>query len=297
MRPDAPALLAAAVAGRYALPAFNVNNMETIQGIVSAAEAVGSPVILQISPGAIAYAGYETIRDLAFAAATRSSAAILVHLDHCRDPEVVGRALADGFTSVMFDGSPLDLAENVAITRRLVADAHAAGAIVEGELGEIRGAEDSSLEVARRDAATPADVAAFAAATGVDILAPALGSLHRMPDDSVELDIPLLASLAHAAGTPLALHGGSGVLRSQLPAAVAAGVGKVNISSRVGRALADGIARELEGPSRDLRRYLGAGRSAVRELGTEYMELCRSVGRGPRAEAPVDVAAGSEEPE
>jgi ketose-bisphosphate aldolase len=297
VRPDAPGLLAAAVAGRYALPAFNVNNLETIQGIVAAAEAAGSPVILQISPGAIAYAGYDTNRDLAFAAATRSSAAVLVHLDHCRDPEVVERALADGFTSVMFDGSPLDLAENVAITRRLVSEAHAVGAIVEGELGQIGGSEDSSLDDARRDAATPDQVGEFAKATGIDILAPALGSLHRMPDDSVELDIPLLASLARAAGTPLALHGGSGVVRAQLPAAVEAGVGKVNISSRVGRALADGIARELEGPSRDLRHYLGAGRSAVRELGIEYMELCGSTGRAPRAEPPVGVAAGLEEPE
>jgi ketose-bisphosphate aldolase len=297
VRPEAPELLAAAVAGRYALPAFNVNNMETIQGILAAAEAAGSPVILQISPGAIAYAGYETIRDLAFTAATRSSAAVLVHLDHCRDPEMVDRALADGFTSVMFDGSPLPLAENVAITRRLVSDAHAAGAILEGELGTIGGSEDSSLEAARREAATPDQVAAFAADTGVDILAPALGSLHRMPDDSVKLDIALLAALARAAGTPLALHGGSGVVRAQLPAAVDAGVGKVNISSRVGRALADGIARELEGPSRDLRHYLGAGRSAVRELAIEYMELCGSAGRAPRATALVDAAAGTEEPE
>ena len=137
MRPDARAALAAAVAGRYALPAFNVNNMETIQGIVAAAEAASSPVMLQISPGAIAYAGYETIRDLAFAAAVRSAVPVLVHLDHCRDPEVVRRALRDGFTSVMFDGSPLSLDENTSITQRLVAEAHSAGAIVEGEIGLI----------------------------------------------------------------------------------------------------------------------------------------------------------------
>lgn len=299
MRPDAAGFLASAREARYALPAFNVNNMETIQGVVAAAEAAASPVILQVSPGAIAYAGYETIRDLAFAAADRSSVPVLVHLDHCRDPAVVRRALADGFTSVMFDGSSLAAGENASLTRALVEEAHAVGAILEGELGAIGGSEDSTLDEARRTVATPSEVAAFASATGVDILAPALGTLHRMPDDSVELDLPLLASLAAAAGRPLALHGGSGVARAQLPAAVAAGVGKVNISSRVGRALADGILSELDSPSGpvDLRRYLGAGRDAVRGLGIEYMELCGSAGRAAPTAARGEWTASIGEPE
>jgi ketose-bisphosphate aldolase len=299
MRADPAALLVAAQSERYALPAFNVNNLETVQGIVAAAEVAASPVILQVSPGAIAYAGYEMIRDLAFAAAARSSVPVLVHLDHCRDPQVVRRALADGFRSVMFDGSPLGYDENVAMTRTLADEAHATGAILEGELGAIGGAEDSTLEEARQSVATPAGVAAFASATGVDILAAALGTLHRMPDDSVEIDLRLLAALAHAAGRPLALHGGSGVVRTQLPAAVAAGVGKVNISSRVGRALADGILSELQpvnGPV-DLRRYLGAGRAAVRGLAIEYMQLCGSAGRTVPTTAGGDWTEGLQEPE
>jgi fructose-bisphosphate aldolase, class II len=299
VRPDPADLLAGARAGRYALPAFNVNNMETVQGIVAAAEAAASPVMLQVSPGAIAYAGYEAIRDLAFAAADRSSVPVIVHLDHCRDPAVVRRALADGFPSVMFDGSPLAADENASLTRALVEEAHAAGAILEGELGAIGGSEDTTLEEARRSVATPSDVAAFVSATGVDILAPAMGTLHRMPDDSVELDLRLLASLAAAAARPLALHGGSGVARAQLPAAVASGIGKVNISSRVGRALADGILSELDdrsGPV-DLRRYLGAGRAAVRGLGIEYMKLCGSAGRAASTAGTSGWTASIEEPE
>ena len=298
MRADSGPLLAAAQTDGYALPAFNVNNLETVQGIVAAAEAAASPVILQISPGAIVYAGYETIRDLAFDAATAASVPVIVHLDHCRDPFVVRRALADGFSSVMFDGSTLGYDENAAMTRALADEAHAAGAILEGELGAIGGAEDSTLAGAREDVATPAEVAAFASATGVDILAPALGTLHRMPDESVEIDLELLASLAQAAGRPLALHGASGVVQAQLPAAIAAGVRKVNISSRVGRALADGIRAELDasGPV-DLRRYLGAGRTAVQALGVEYMELCGSARRALPTHATRELSRGLQEAE
>jgi fructose-bisphosphate aldolase class II len=120
-----------------------------------------------------------------------------------------------------------------------------------------------------------------------------------MPDESVEIDLQLLASLARAAATPLALHGGSGVVRAQLAAAISVGVRKVNISSRVGRALADGIRSELDaaaGPV-DLRRYMGAGRAAVRGLGVEYMQLCGSAGHVVPAHATNELTQGLEEPE
>lgn len=276
----------------YAVPAINVANMETAQAVLRAADGCGSPVMLQISPGAIAYAGYDSIREIAFAEAERASAPVVVHLDHCREPEIVRRALADGFGSVMFDGSRLPWEENVAVTRAIVERAAAAGAAVEGELGIIGGSEDTTLADAQAMLTSPTEASDFVAATGIHVLAAAIGTLHRMPDDSVELDGDAVRAISRACGRPLALHGGSGVQRSQLPRLVECGIGKVNVSSRVSRALATGIrlAWATDAGQSDLRRYLGSGRDEVRRLAEEYMRLCQSAGRSAaRDQAPVDL--------
>jgi ketose-bisphosphate aldolase len=282
---DAAALIVEAARSRYALPALNVANTETVQGVLRAAEACGSPVILQISPGAIAYAGYETIRSLAFEEARRSAIPAVVHLDHCRDPDTVRQAIADGFLSVMFDGSRLAYEHNVELTRAVVDDAHAVGVAVEAELGYIGGSEDTTIEQARAAATTPEQAAEFVAATEVDVLAPAIGSVHRMPEESVELDVESIRRVAVACRRPLALHGGSGVKRAQLPALIDAGVAKVNISSQVGRALALGIRQTwADDPAElDLRRYLAAGRAEIERLAAGYMQLCGSAGRADGA--------------
>jgi ketose-bisphosphate aldolase len=284
-----PTIVRDAFEGGYAIPAINVINMETVQAIIAAAEESGSPVILQVSPGAIAYAGYETITRLAHDVARRARTPVVVHLDHCRDPEVVRRALGDGFGSIMFDGSRLDDEENVRITRQLVEEARKSGASVEGELGSIGGVEDSTLEEARQAMTSPLRAADFVAATGIDVLAPAIGSLHRMPEDSVELDPAAIRRVAEACGRPLALHGGSGVKRDQLPAVIDAGIAKVNISSQVGRAFAAGVQRLWqEAPDEvDARRYLAAGRDELRGLASTYMRLCASAGRAPIARGPL----------
>jgi len=282
---DAAALMVDAARSHYALPALNVANTETVQGVLRAAEACGSPVILQISPGAIAYAGYETIRRLAFDEARRSAIPAVVHLDHCRDPDMVQRAIADGFGSVMFDGSRLTYEQNVELTRGLVDHAHALGVAVEAELGYIGGSEDTTIEQARAAVTTPQQAAAFVTATGVDVLAPAIGSIHRMPEGSVELDVESIRRVASACRRPLALHGGSGVKRGQLAALIDAGVAKVNVSSQVGRALALGIRQTwTEDPAQlDLRRYLAAGRDEVQRLAADYMRLCGSAGHADGA--------------
>jgi ketose-bisphosphate aldolase len=265
----------------YAVPAINVINLETVQAVIAAAEESGSPVILQVSPGAIAYAGYETITRLAHDAARRARAPVVVHLDHCREPDVVRQALNDGFGSVMFDGSRLGYHENVRLTKGLVDDARGYGAAVEGELGYIGGREDSTLDQARAAMASPEQAADFVAATGIDVLAPAIGSLHRMPVDSIELDADAIRRVAEACERPLALHGGSGVRRDQLRAVIDAGIAKVNISSQVGRAFATGIRQfwDAEPDEVDARRYLAAGRDELKELARSYMDLCGSAMR------------------
>jgi ketose-bisphosphate aldolase len=294
---DARRVVAQARDGRWALAAFNVNNMETAQAVVAAAEDAGRPVMLQISPGAIDFAGWDAIVAIAFGEAERASVPVLVHLDHCRDPELVRRAIGDGFSSVMFDGSALPFDDNVAATTALVEAAHARGIAVEAELGAIGGIESTTLEEALRDLTAPDEAAAFVGATGVDILAPAVGTLHRMPNESVVLDSGRIAAIASATGCALALHGGSGVQQDQLRGAIAAGVTKVNISSRVGRAFAAGIRRAWEDdPDQlDLRRYLGAGRASVQTLAARYLDLCGAPSKG--SPGGRRWSAESEEPE
>jgi fructose-bisphosphate aldolase class II len=286
------ALVRAAHEGRFALAAFNVSNLETIQGVLAAADAAAAPVILQISPGAIAYAGYRTLTRLTFELADDATTDVVVHLDHCRDPGLVERALGDRYGSVMFDGSPLPLDENVAVTARLVAAAREAdpGIAVEAELGRIGGREDTDPDDAWATRTTPDEAAAFVAATGIDVLAPNLGNLHRMPDDSTRLDLDRIRAIAEAADRPLALHGGSGIDQAQVRAAIEAGIAKVNVSSRVTRALAAGIrATWSDDPEQlDLRRYLGAGRERIQAMAARYIAL---TGAGGRSSAGVAAAA------
>lgn len=299
---DGGTLVERARVGSFAIAAFNASNLETTQGILTGAEETASPVILQLSPGALAYAGYAPLTRLVFAAAEDATVEVAVHLDHCRDLAVIERALGDGFGSVMFDGSLLDDAANAETTARVVgwaarSAARGTGArpAVEGELGVIAGSESTDLETARAGRADPERCRWFVAVTGLDILAPAIGNLHRMPDDSVELDLEHLAAVAAAADVPLALHGGSGVVRGQLRGAIAVGVNKVNLSSRVGQALAAGIRDHwAEQPlDRDLRRYLGRGRDAVAELAREYFALTGSAGRSsPSTAGRTGTAAG-----
>ena len=284
----ARAQLVAAQQGRYALAAFNVSNLETTQAVIAAAEAAASPIVLQVSPGAIAYAGYRALTRLVMDLADAADVPVVVHLDHCREPDVVQRALDDGYDSVMFDGSRLALRENIRLTSTLVELARRhAGVAVEAELGVIGGREDRDASAAGGGIVRPEEAAAFASATGIDVLAPALGNLHRMPDDSMRLDAALIRGIAAATELPIALHGASGVVRDQLPELVAAGITKVNISSQVSRALAAGIrdSWQADGDTLDLRRFIGAGRDRIRDMAAEYIRLTGGAGRATRAAA------------
>jgi fructose-bisphosphate aldolase class II len=283
----------------YAIPAFNIVNLETAQAVIAAAEAKRAPLIIQLSPGAIAYAGYRSLTRIAFDLAERAT--VPVQVNHCVDPDVVDRAIDDGFGAVMFDGSRLAFDDNVAATSRIVTRAAARGVAVEAELGLIGAVGDMTLEEARAGMTSPADAARFVAATGVDILAPAIGSVHKMPVDSVALDVEHLAAVAGAAGVPLALHGGSGVDQGSVRRAIGAGVAKVNLSSNVGRALASGI-RDLwaeRADELDPRRYLGAGRDAVTAMAAAYLDLVGASGRAPASaarEPSASEARGAAEP-
>jgi fructose-bisphosphate aldolase class II len=266
-------VLAAARRESRGVGAFNVIQVEHAEALVAAAEETGLPVVLQISENAARYHGALAPIALATkAVAVASSATCVLHLDHAEDEALVDEAVALGFTSVMFDGSRLDDATNRATTRAVVLRCHDAGVSVEAELGEIGGKDGVHAPGVRTD---PGDAAAFAADTGVDALAVAVGSSHAMTSRTATLDLELVARIRDLVSVPLVLHGSSGVPDDTLVSAVRAGMTKVNIATHLNAAFTRAVRDHLEAnPSVvDTRRYLGAGRTAVQAEAARLLRL------------------------
>ncbi|GAA4781265.1 class II fructose-bisphosphate aldolase [Microbacterium gilvum] len=257
--------------------AFNVVHLETAEALAGAADDTGLPLILQISENCVAYHGaLAPVAAAVSAIAQAASAPIAVHLDHAVSEELALEAIDLGFGSVMFDGATLPFAENVAATRRVVRAAHAAGVLVEAELGEIGGKDGAHAPGVRTD---PAEAAQFAAETGVDALAVAVGSSHAMTDRTAVLDLDLIARLHDAVDVPLVLHGSSGVADENLRAAVAAGIAKVNIATQLTKQYTEAVRRALaDRPALvDSRSYTRAGRDAVRAEAARLLALLDAV--------------------
>lgn len=222
----------ARTAGR-GLGAFNVIHLENAEAFVTAAERAGLPVVLQISQNAVAYHGaLAPIAAGTLAVARAADVPVVVHLDHADDTDLVAQALEAGFTSIMYDGSKLPAEENVASTAAVVRQAHARGVSVEAELGEIGGKNGVHDPSVRTD---PAEAAEFVAATGVDLLAVAVGSSHAMITRGAVLDTDLIAAIAGAVDVPLVLHGSSGVSDEGMRAAIGAGMTKINVSTHLNK--------------------------------------------------------------
>ncbi len=289
--PGRELLSEAARAGR-AVGAFNFNNLEFLQAIVAAADAARAPVFLATSEGAVKYAGLDNIVALARAAARSAGVPLCLHLDHGRDLDLIRACIAAGYTSVMVDGSHLPYAENVALTRAVVSAARPSGVSVEAELGRLTGVEDN-VSVAERDAVlvNPDEAARFAAETGIDSLAPAIGTSHGAFKFKGEprLDFDRLAAVRRLTGLPLVLHGASsvpadiiekcrryglevpgarGVPEPDTVRAIELGVCKVNVDTDLRLAFAAEVRRIFaERPAEfDPRHYLGPARDAVREM-------------------------------
>lgn len=265
-------LLAAARAGHYGLGAFNVLHLETAEGLVAAAERAGLPVLLQISENCVAFHGaLAPITQACLALAESATVPVGVHLDHAESEALALEAIGLGVTSVMYDGAKLDVADNIAATRRVVDAAHARGILVEAELGEIGGKDGAHAPGVRTD---PAEAAQFVADTGVDALAVAVGSSHAMTERTAALDIDLIERLAAAVPVPLVLHGSSGVPDETIVAGIRAGLVKINVSTHLNKVFTGAIRAYLDANPTvvDSRKYLAAGRDA---LSTEAERLLR----------------------
>jgi len=266
--------------GKYAVGAFNCNNMEIVQAIITAAEEEKSPVIIQASQGAIKYAGLDYITALVRVAAGKASVPVVLHLDHGTDFNQVLLCLRNGFTSVMIDGSKYPLEENIALTRKVVEIAHIMGASVEGELGRIGGTEDQ-VSVSKREATmtVPEEARRFVEETGVDALAVAIGTAHGRYKGSPKLDFERLEAIDRLISTPIVLHGSSGVPEDDIRRAVSLGVRKINIDTDIRIAFVEAVRKFLaDNPEEiDPRRVLDPARKAATNIVRHKIRLFRGL--------------------
>ena len=300
------AMFKKAYEGGFAIGAFNVNNMEIVQGITSAAAELQSPVVLQCSAGARKYANHQYLVHLVRAALEVSDIPIALHLDHGPDFATCKSCIDGGFTSVMFDGSHYSFAENIEKTKEVVEYAHAHGVVVEAELGQLAGVEDEvSVDADKAHYTKPEEVEEFVAKTNCDSLAIAIGTSHgafkftpeqctRNPETGVleppELRFDILAEIEKKIpGFPIVLHGASSVIpkyvkiindnggqlkdavgipENQLRKAAISAVCKINIDSDLRLALTAGIREHfVQHPEHfDPRQYLAPGRAYIKEL-------------------------------
>ncbi|WP_366923679.1 class II fructose-1,6-bisphosphate aldolase [Metallumcola ferriviriculae] len=269
-------LLQEAEKGKYAVGAFNCNNMEIVQAIVAAAEEESAPVIIQASQGAIKYAGLEYIVGLVRVAAAGSKVPIALHIDHGTSFEQVMRCIREGFTSVMIDGSKLPLEENIALTNRVLDVARAVGVSVEAELGKIGGTEDD-VSVSEREASLtdPEEAKIFVEKTGVDALAIAIGTAHGQYKGEPKLDFDRLEKVRQLVDVPIVLHGSSGVPSEAIAKAIKIGVSKVNIDTNLREAFVNRTREVLAANPNEIdpRKILGPAREAMKEVIKEKIRL------------------------
>ncbi len=284
-----------AYAGGYAIGAFNVNNMEIVQGITEAAKELNAPVILQVSAGARKYAKHAYLVKLVEAALADTDLPIALHLDHGDDFEICKACIDGGFTSVMIDGSKHSFEDNIALTKKVVEYAHAHGVVVEGELGKLAGIEDD-VNVKAEDASytRPEEVEEFVTRTGVDSLAIAIGTSHGAfkfkPGQKPQLRFDILEEVAkRLPNFPIVLHGASsvsqeyveiinkfggkmddaiGIPEDMLRQAAKMAVCKINIDSDLRLAFTAGVREYLySNPSHfDPRQYLTPARNNIKTL-------------------------------
>ncbi|HSA07465.1 MAG TPA: class II fructose-1,6-bisphosphate aldolase [Candidatus Gastranaerophilales bacterium] len=287
-------LLKKALKGKYALGAYNVNNMELLQAIVEAGQELKAPLILQVSAGARKYANETYLIKLVEAALESSDIPIALHLDHGEDFEICKACIDGGFSSVMIDGSKHTFQENIVITKKVVEYAHERGVSVEAELGRLAGVEDN-ISVSEKDAiyTNPNEAREFIEKTGVDSLAIAIGTSHGAYKfkGEAKLDFERLAEIQKAVGYdyPLVLHGASsvpeelvkmcndngadikgskGVPEEMFTQATQLGVAKINVDTDLRLALTGAIRKCFkENPAEfDPRKYLGPARQAVKDI-------------------------------
>lgn len=264
-------LLQQAAQGGYAVPAFNVDNLESILAVTDVAREFDAPMIVQTIPRTLRYGGVRTY--VAMLGALDRGGKMAMHLDHGGDEDICRACIDAGYSSVMIDGSALAFEQNVALTARVVAYAHARGVAVEGELGTIGGKEETAASIGYTD---PEQAEEFARRTGVDSLAIGVGTAHGVYRGEPHIALDRIETIAARISTPLVLHGASGLSDEVVRACVRAGIRKINFATELRQAFTRGLQEGLRAcpDAFDPKQYLPYAIERIRQVVVAKTRLC-----------------------
>ena len=265
----------------YAIGAFNVENMEMVQAVVSAAEELNSPVIMQTTPGTLKYADLDYFYANVKTAAQKANVPVVIHLDHGNSFELAMKALRAGYTSIMIDGSHDTFEKNIAVSKAVVDACHPSYIPVEAELGKVGGKEDDLEGGEDTPYTDPQQAKQFVEATGIDSLAVAIGTAHGIYKGIPKLDVNRLSEIKKVVSIPLVLHGTSGVPDETVQECIRRGICKVNYATDLRIAFSKGVKAVLnENPDTiDPKKYNAQGREEVKQYVMSKIKVCGSAGK------------------
>lgn len=266
----------------YAIPAFNVHNLETVHVVLDTAKKLGSPVILAGTPGTYSYGGVAEMISIVDSAARERDMQVVLHLDHHHDMADIESKVRAGIRSAMVDGSGFPIEQNIALTKQAVTLCHRFGCSVEAEIGQLVGQEDDLIVEHVNDPYTnPDEAVRLVTETNIDSLAIAIGTAHGLYKEKPKLDFARLEKIASLIDIPLVLHGASGVPHEDVTRCIELGICKVNVATELKIAYADALkAVFLDNPSvNDPREYNIAAKQAMAEVIEQKIIVCKSQGR------------------
>lgn len=267
---------------KYAVGAFNIVDYLTIDAVVTAAEEVSAPVIVQTSASTVKKYGCSALAVMVRVRSETSAVPIAFHLDHCKEVDLINQCMDYGWTSVMIDASSFPFEQNVAMTREVVERAHPLGLSVEGELGDIGGVEDQiNVDTDQARLADPDKVVEFVERTGVDVLAPAIGTAHGLYKGIPKLDYVRLEEISRRIVIPVAIHGGTGLSPEQFHKLIECGGAKINISTQLKISYIDALKNYIDAhPTEyDPLRLIKRTGEEVAKMIVSFIELFGSSGK------------------
>lgn len=271
-------ILSAAQNGKYGVAAFNVYNLETVQAAITVAKKENHPVIIALGERYFDTVDVEGFAALVKTLAGKSFVPVSLHLDHAYEKESIIRAIRCGFTSVMYDGSKYELAENIRLTKEITEIAHMAGVSVEAEIGSVARGAFSDEEEGDGTLTDPKSAKEFVEETDVDFLAASIGTVHGMYTGKPNIDLDLLEEIRQLVGIPLVLHGGSGTPDEIIKQAVARGICKVNVNTEVSLAATSYLnqAFEQEQKAAHLSAIMAGMQEAMEPVMTKFVRLLQN---------------------
>ncbi|OCG00379.1 tagatose bisphosphate family class II aldolase [Gilliamella sp. wkB112] len=266
----------------YAVPAFNIHNLETIQVVVDTAKEMNSPVILAATPGTYSYAGTKYLINICKTAAETHHFPFALHLDHHENISDIKTKIEAGIRSIMIDSSHCPFEKNIAIVKEMVDFSHIYNVSVEAELGRLGGQEDDLIVDEKESAFTDPDAAKeYVERTRIDSLAVAIGSAHGLYKGEPKLDFIRLEKIRNKVDIPLVLHGASGIPESMVRKAISLGICKVNVATELKIAFSDALKQDfIEHPdANDPRHYMQPAKLAMKKIVEEKIRICGSAGK------------------